>query len=278
VSLDDETSLTKRLHQAILERDLAACAQLLDDGADPDARTVWRGQPPISVAILLDFVDIVLLLLERGASPNATKPERAVPLVDAANRGSIEICEALLRNGARVDDTYGSAKTALFLAAEKANVDLCPLLIAHGANARAVTESGSTPMRVAAINPSESTPAVLRLLVQAGAQPAALSTNSELRYDDGPLTAFQCAVSYGRTGNVAFMTEEWGEDPDQQTVEGKSMLDLASSDATRDLIRAAITQRLVSASIGHSSLPSAATMDGPVGQTETRSQEAFAAL
>ncbi|XP_064620961.1 poly [ADP-ribose] polymerase tankyrase-2-like [Lineus longissimus] len=102
---------------------------------------------PLSVAITCNRFDVVSLLLEKGASPNApydmfwTTP----PILAAARSDSFEITELLLAYGARVDDMDKCGLTALVIAARRGNLPLCRLLLDRGAHLHHVTEFEPLP-------------------------------------------------------------------------------------------------------------------------------------
>jgi ankyrin repeat protein len=248
MSLNDNNTPAAQLDAAIKAKDLQACVDLLDAGASPNQPKVWWGDPPLVRALDAHFVEGALLLLERGAGPCAKKVGESIPLATAATLGQVEACIALLRHGAEVDETGVDGQTPLFLAAARTHVDVCRILLEHGANVNAVARSGSTPMRVASTIGNDSAPEVLRLLLSAGAQTTDVTTHSNTMFDM-PLTAFQCAVAHGRVCNVAMMMDEFGEDPQQTTADGKTMLELASKLEVQDLLRAAIAERAVAAEL-----------------------------
>ena len=68
------------------------------------------------------------------------------PLMIAAAKGHIKICELLLSYGASVDAESGDNHlTALHFAAEKGHKEVCQLLLENGANKNAIGREAKTP-------------------------------------------------------------------------------------------------------------------------------------
>jgi ankyrin repeat protein len=87
-------------------------------------------------AALKGFVDVVALLLERGASVNARDKEERTVLVhfmaektNANSKRGEEILKLLLDNGADVEARDTSKRTALIWASATGKVDMVRLLL-----------------------------------------------------------------------------------------------------------------------------------------------------
>lgn len=66
-------------------------------GADVNARNA-EGMSPIDIAILYDFVELAVVLLECGADPNAgDEGQGSIPLIDAINFSTVEMMEILFK-------------------------------------------------------------------------------------------------------------------------------------------------------------------------------------
>ena len=121
---------------------------LLDHGAD--ARAVQSG-----IFIAVTDVDILRLLLERGASPtrvgdNGFPPLPYVARADKAERP--ETAALLLDFGAEVDAPGLRGRTALHQAASAGHLDMLRLLLARGASRDVRDEDGATPLDLARAN------------------------------------------------------------------------------------------------------------------------------
>ena len=94
------TDPNQALIKAVKEGDLERVRNLLDEGADVNARC---GEPLIE-AVLAGHTEIVQLLLERGADPDAKDEEHAITvLMYAAQEADVEIVRLLLGAGAGVN-------------------------------------------------------------------------------------------------------------------------------------------------------------------------------
>ena len=72
--------------------------------------------------------EIVKLLLEAGADPNAKQERGFVPLHSAAANGNVAVVELLLKHGARADAKADDGKTGADMAAEAGHKDLAETL------------------------------------------------------------------------------------------------------------------------------------------------------
>ncbi|HSL70456.1 MAG TPA: ankyrin repeat domain-containing protein, partial [Longimicrobiales bacterium] len=174
----DRTNRRRRpLHLAVVKKQPAALAVLLQLGADPDAVDA-AGLTPLDVAALNGETEMVRLLLEHGAAitlpaaialertadidrllsaePEALKPGNryGTLIVRASEHGSADIIKRLLRAGASVnarDDTetaidQTAGYTPLHAAAWSANTAAVTVLLAHGADPNLrETKYGATP-------------------------------------------------------------------------------------------------------------------------------------
>jgi 26S proteasome non-ATPase regulatory subunit 10 len=242
----------KLLRAAIYGKNLQKCIDLLDSGADPSAIAPGEDRPALAIAVLKQFTAGALLFIDRGADVHACNQMGRTALHQAALVGDVAICRALLARGAQVDTPDNNGCTALFIAVGRANIDVCRYLIEQGADVNAVTKYGVTTLCEAAVCQVAGSTDVLRLLIHAGADTSAIVRDTRPMQNKMHLTAFQCAVAYARASNVAFLIDEFGEDPGQLTVDGYAMVDVAWNGETKAVIRGAITDRAVGAAVGDS--------------------------
>ena len=109
-------------HRAIVEF-------LLKNGAD--VKTAARNAQKVTAlhgAVARRDVEIVKMLLEAGADPNARQERGFVPLHDAAANGNAALVELLLKRGARADAKTDDGKTAAEMAAEREHRELAEML------------------------------------------------------------------------------------------------------------------------------------------------------
>jgi uncharacterized protein len=102
---------------------------LLAHGADVAA--VARNSQRVTAlhgAVARRDVEIVKMLLERGADPNAKQERGFVPLHDAAANGNLALVQLLVTHGALVDARSEDGKTPGEMAAERGHADVAEWL------------------------------------------------------------------------------------------------------------------------------------------------------
>ena len=136
---------------------------LLEKGAAVNQMDEF-GQAPLFLAAGEGHRDVVELLLAKGAAVNQTGVEGRSPLLLASERGHRDVVELLLAKGAAVnltEDTLGWS--SLFVAAEKGHRDVVELLLAKGAAVNQVDQDGLSPLHLAASNGHEDVVKILRM-------------------------------------------------------------------------------------------------------------------
>ena len=109
-------------HRAIVEF-------LLKNGAD--VKTAARNAQKVTAlhgAVARRDVEIVKMLLEAGADPNARQERGFVPLHDAAANGHAGLVDLLLKHGACADARADDGKTAGDMAADRGHKELAEKL------------------------------------------------------------------------------------------------------------------------------------------------------
>jgi ankyrin repeat protein len=139
----------------------AICSLLLDNNADYEG---MEGDRPIVYAIASQAIDVVRLLLKKGANASsALKVDDTLttPLMIAANLGREALVELLLEYGADVNAVSLSGKTALHSAADSGSAGVMKLLLDAGADfTKATYKDRWTPLHA-----SFESPACIRLLL-----------------------------------------------------------------------------------------------------------------
>jgi ankyrin repeat protein len=111
-------------------------------------------------------LDVVGLLLDRGAKIDHEDCLKQTALFTACCWGRLDVVGLLLDSGAKIDHENGFKQTALFVACKLAKVDVVGLLLDRGAHVNQVDYNGETPLFSAAgLNFVE----IVRLLLNSGA-------------------------------------------------------------------------------------------------------------
>ncbi|MBA4344573.1 MAG: hypothetical protein C0423_20735 [Methylibium sp.] len=155
----------------------------------------------------------VMVLMLRGADPNARNAKRQSALHVALSQESERALKSLLEHpGLDVNAINQAGETPLMLAALKGRVDWAESLVARGA---LVNEPGWNALHYAASGPS---PDLVSWLLGKGAEIDALSPNGT--------TALMMAAGYGPLSSVERLLKA-GADPTRRNQQGLSAADFA---------------------------------------------------
>jgi ankyrin repeat protein len=232
---------TPALMAATLFADAKTVKLLLDHGADPNL-----GDASGATALMWAIPDLekVRLLLAHGANVNARSATDRTPLlVAAAYPGTVNVLRLLLDRGADLRAQDRSGATALSLAVRSADVDVVRFLAGRGLDPNALAPAARrvglarwdrpTADYLMAKGPS-ATPDVL--ITTATWQPAELV---DRWIESGADVNARNAAQYGRTPLLTAVTSELedadtlkllldhGADPNVRTTEGETPLDWA---------------------------------------------------
>ena len=138
---------------------------LLDRGADVQARHPRNGTV-LQAASYRGHEEIVRLLIERGADVNTQAGRYGTALQAASVSGCKEIVQMLLDKGADVNARYGPNGTALQAASFSGHNEIVRLLLDRGADVNAHHRNYGTALEVAS---SKGHKEIVRLLLDSGA-------------------------------------------------------------------------------------------------------------
>ncbi|KAK8136420.1 ankyrin [Apiospora sp. TS-2023a] len=140
---------------------------LLEKGANINT-TSNKGWTPLMIAARNGDDEGVMFLLEKGADVNHVSPDRWTALSESTIQGSIHIMSRLLEAGADPEMHAASDWTPLMHAAYRGHLEAVQVLLTAGASFEETSARDETVMLLAAANGSAD---VVRLLLEAGCPP-----------------------------------------------------------------------------------------------------------
>ncbi len=110
------------------------------------------GFTPIGLAAFFGQLEVVRLLLDRGADVNAVSRNNTgyTALTASATRADLPVVELLIEHGADVGHRYGPGYSPLHAAAAAGGLPVVRALVAKGADPASRTDDGKTPGQLAA--------------------------------------------------------------------------------------------------------------------------------
>jgi ankyrin repeat protein len=164
--------------QAVVRNDGGEIQEWVARGFDPNARDP-SGQPAILRALQAEAPDAALALARLpGTDVNVRNRVGETPLMMAALKGELAVCQALIERGAEVNP--GAGWTPLHYAAAGDALPVVQLLLGQGADVEARAPNGRTPLMLAAQHANEK---VVDALLRAGADLGAIDRNQETAAD-----------------------------------------------------------------------------------------------
>ncbi|XP_049559815.1 ankyrin repeat domain-containing protein 27 isoform X9 [Orcinus orca] len=113
--------------------------------------TSQDGSSPLHVAALHGRADLLLLLVQHGASVGARDAKQAVPLHLACQKGHFQVVKCLLDSNAKPNKKDISGNTPLLYACSRGHHEVAALLLQHGASINASNNKGNTALHEAVI-------------------------------------------------------------------------------------------------------------------------------
>ena len=185
------------LHIAAIHGMVDVLEVLLDKGANIEASSNNQSKP-IHLAARFGRVDALKTLLDRGANIEAKTDICFTALHDAADNGDLDVIRTLLDRGANIEARSNILSTPLHCAIYHGHLDAINLLLDRGANLEAKTDILATPIHWAA---KEGHLDVMKVLLSKGAQIEAKSHNNgtplHWAAEEAPVSAMELLLDHG---------------------------------------------------------------------------------
>ena len=185
---------------------------------------------PLHAACKEGHSGVARFLLDAKADFNRTARSGYTAMMLAAENGHAKIIEVLSKYGCDVNATTqikddDGGETALHRACERGHVDMVKMLIERNCDVNQATKDGRTPLIVAS---EEGHEVLVEYLIQGGADCRAVTKAGK--------TALYNACERGHV-NIASMLLEGGSDPSQQTCRKKIALYTAAEQGNVELVK-----------------------------------------
>jgi hypothetical protein len=149
ISNYDKWRPDKNIHRAVIASDNQGIIRLVN-------RNKWQvnvvsldgGLTPLHWACNSSEDEIVLLLLELGANPNAISNKKGTPVYWAVSKSNLIKLGYLIQYGADLNIQDGKGKTPLHWAVLYNSLPTVTFLVEHGADRNISDENGKTPLEL----------------------------------------------------------------------------------------------------------------------------------
>ena len=191
-------------------------------GKSPGSYTGIFNNSPLHWAAVGGRVDVAKLLIARGVPVKAVNSQGETALHWAARGGCAEMVELLITSNQDVAVADRSGQTPLYCAAQNGHLEAARVLLSHAADVNATDRFWNiTPLLLAARMADN--PALIRLLVEAGANVNAVDSRGE--------NVLHMLANYGagHAAETAHMLMAAGASTSVRNKEGETPLDVALS-------------------------------------------------
>ncbi|XP_035720524.1 protein fem-1 homolog CG6966-like isoform X2 [Vespa mandarinia] len=190
-----------------------------------DGETI-EGAPPLWCAAAAGHIELVKLLVQRGANVNSTTKTNSTPLRAACFDGHYEIIRFLVKNGADIEMANRHGHTCLMIACYRGHIDIVKLLLAWNADVNRKSVRGNTALHDCAESGSLE---ILKLLVQHGAQ---------MDVDSFGMTPLLAAAVTGNTDIVEYLIGIPEIIKREERIDALELLGATYVDKRRDMVGA----------------------------------------
>ncbi len=164
---EDLATFLRRLAEAQPEQ----AAAMLDAMEDINAATGREHITAMHAAVAYNRLDILAMLLQRGANTELMMRPGLTPLAAAAMKNDTDAISLLLKHGAQLNYHTTGGVSALKLACAKGNLDAAQVLLAHGADPVPADSEGHTALTLAQEHAGENRVVLMQMLLEHGASP-----------------------------------------------------------------------------------------------------------
>jgi len=178
----------------------------------------------IQVAIMYNNIDVLNLLIEKGAYLNKVV-RKVTPLTVSLMFDAMGCFELLIENGADVNAKNETNTTPIYVAIQKNNLDAFLMLLEHGANINVKDDGLSTPLHEAS---SREFMVFIQILLDNGA-----NIDDKDMYMMTPLFY---AIAYNSNYYTVQFLLERGANPNVRSMLGNTPLDVACSRGKIDFV------------------------------------------
>jgi ankyrin repeat protein len=228
-TLDDFLELNNQgmhvIHYAAAHNSVQCLGYFINSGIEISLPHSTTNSAPLHFAAEYGHVEVVKILLEKGANIGAQNQNGYTPLHFAAEYGHVEVVKILLEKGANIEAQNQNAYTTLHFAAEKGNFAVIKILLEKVADIEAKSQNGYTPLHLAA---GDGNVEVVKILLEKGA-----NIEAQNLYAYTPL---HFAAEYGHVEVVKILLDK-GADIKAKDQHDYTPLHLAAGDGHVEIIK-----------------------------------------